>query len=163
MVRPKRRNARTRMKITSTTRPKTFARSREPYRAFQSASCSRALESGFGTGCWRGITAPFYAWQLFDIALLRVVVETKTQCQIRGVIFRRQGSERVRCGYSTPGGTIQRHVPRHSSDLHACHLAIRHDGELNGNLAAFEQRSARRFGDQGVPIPADGIDDPREI
>src|ERR1700690_1406440 len=78
MVRPKRKNARTRMKITRTSRPRTLARSREPYRAFQSAPCSQASESGFGTGCRQGVTAPFYAWPLFHIALLRVVVETKT-------------------------------------------------------------------------------------
>src|ERR1019366_2579590 len=88
MVRPKRKNASARMKITRTSRPKTFVRSRERYRAFQSASCTRASESGFGTGCWPGVTAPFYAWPLFHIALLRVVVEAKTQCQIRGLIFR---------------------------------------------------------------------------
>src|ERR1019366_6927858 len=59
MVRPKRQNARAR-----TRRPKTFARSRERYRAFQSASCSRASESGFDPGCWPGFTASFYAWEL---------------------------------------------------------------------------------------------------
>src|ERR1039458_4791126 len=163
MVRPKRKNARARMKSTRTSRPKTLARSRERYRAVQSASCSRASESGLGAGCWPGVTASFYAWQLIHIALLRVVVETKTQGQIGGVIFRRQGSERIRRGDSTPGGAIERHVARHSGDLHACHLAIRQDGELDGNLAAFEQGSARRFRDQGVPISAHGIDHTREI
>src|ERR1035437_250605 len=64
MVRPKRKNASARMKITRTRRPKTFARSRERYRACQSASCSRASESGVGTGCWLGVTASFYAREL---------------------------------------------------------------------------------------------------
>src|SRR5664279_4837020 len=163
MVRPKRKNARARMKITRTSTPKTLARSRERYRAFQSASCSRASGTGFGAGCWPEFTTSFYAWQLIHIALLRVVVETKTQGQIRGVIFRRQGSERVRGGDSTPGGAVQRHVARLSRELHACNPAIRQDGELNGNLAAFEQWSARRFRDQGVPISAHGIDHAREI
>src|SRR5664280_2526158 len=116
MVRPKRKNARARMKTTRTRRPKTFARSRERYRAFQSASCWRASESGFDPGCWPGFTASFYAWELFDIALLRVVVEAETQCQVGRVIFRRQRLERVRGGDSAPCGAIQRHVARHSSD-----------------------------------------------
>src|ERR1019366_1546370 len=163
MVRPKRKNARARMKITRTSRPKTLARSRERYRAFQSASCARASEADFGAGCWPEFTASFYARQLIHITLLRVVVETKTQGQIGGVIFRRQGSERIRRGDSTPGGAVQRHVARHSGDLHACHLAIRQDGKLDGNLAAFEQWSARRFRDQGVPISAHRIDHTREI
>src|ERR1019366_5825422 len=119
MVRPKRKNARARMKITRTSRPRTLARSRERYRAFQSASCSRASEPGVGAGCWLGVTASFYAWPLFHIALLRVVVETKTQGQIGSVICRRQGSERVRGGDSTPGGAIERHVARLSRQLHA--------------------------------------------
>src|ERR1035441_9680395 len=163
MVRPKRKNARARMKITRTSRPKTLARSRERYRAFQSASCSRASGTGFGAGCWPEFTTSFYAWQLIHIALLRVVVETKTQGQIGGVIFRRQGSKRIRRGDSTPGGAIERHIARHSGDLHACNLAIRQDGKLNGNFAAFEQWSTRRFRDQGVPISAHGIDHTREI
>src|ERR1035437_8727637 len=41
MVRPKRKNARARMKIARTRRPKTFARSRERYRAFQDRKRTR--------------------------------------------------------------------------------------------------------------------------
>src|ERR1022692_4946201 len=117
MVRPKRKNARARMKITRTSRPKTLARSRDRSRAFQSASCSRASGTGFGAGCWPEFTTSLYAWQLSQCALLRVVVETKTQGQIGGVIFRRQGSKRIRRGDSTPGGAIERHIARHSGDL----------------------------------------------
>jgi hypothetical protein len=68
-------------------KPKTFARSRERYRALHSGSFVRASDSGL-TICWREVTATFYAWQLFHIAFLRVVVEAETQREVGSVIFR---------------------------------------------------------------------------
>src|ERR1700739_1951424 len=98
---------------------------------------------------YRGGREDSCARTLFQVCLIRVVVEAEAQRQVRSGEISGQRRKWIRIGNSAPGGAFQPNIAGRSHKTHIGELALFGDSELDRQLAFLH---LRRLGNQQVPV-----------